>query len=383
VKTRSYQSGKKSFQISFTYREKRFRVVLLKYCPGVRGHDKKAEALELKIRSEIALGEFDIERYSEHFKITKAMRQAFEIKSVDNLLFEDALASFLEDISRSLERTTYERYMKDSRAYLFPRLGHYKVTELMAEHFREMIRDLGHLTIKSIRNILTPARGTLEQMVDDGIIAFNPLNGVRLKYLTTKEQKKKPEPDPFTLSEIRQILRAAQSHSKRMFNLIRFGIHQGLRESELMGLTWDDVDFKAQTVTIRHAVVMRHHKGTKTAAGERTVNLTPAGLASLKAQRQFTGWKKQHVWCRVDNNAALTSYGQIGRPWRTILKHAGVRYRAPNQMRHTYASHMLSSGVPPIEVAAQLGHKDLNTLSVYARWVDEWKDEQAVRFGET
>ncbi len=56
--------------------------------------------------------------------------------------------------------------------------------------------------------------------------------------------------------------------------------------------------------------------------------------------------------------------------WERILRRADVRYRYPNQMRHTYASTMLSAGENPPWIASQMGHRDWGMIRrTYARWV--------------
>ena len=58
------------------------------------------------------------------------------------------------------------------------------------------------------------------------------------------------------------------------------------------------------------------------------------------------------------------------RMWKRILLRAGVRYRYPYQMRHTYASMMLQAGEPVMWVAQQMGHTDWTfTARTYSRWV--------------
>jgi integrase len=62
---------------------------------------------------------------------------------------------------------------------------------------------------------------------------------------------------------------------------------------------------------------------------------------------------------------------RLGR-WRRALRAAGVRYRYPYQMRHTYASMMLSAGENPAWIARQMGHADWGMIRrTYARWMPD------------
>ena len=56
--------------------------------------------------------------------------------------------------------------------------------------------------------------------------------------------------------------------------------------------------------------------------------------------------------------------------WEPLLKRAGVRYRNPYQMRHTFASTLLTAGANPFWIATQLGHVDGEMVfKIYGRWI--------------
>lgn len=369
MRVRQFDS-RQSFEIDFRYKGHRLRAILKGLDPKVSSHHKAAERIEAGIRSDIALGTIDLDRYEQYFAITKKMRQVFGLGR--DMTFRELLEGYLADIERSREHSTHMAYRKASDAYLLPRFGSHRVKDLTPEMFRSMVRGLD-IKIKSIRNILTPARGALERAVADGQIPFNPIDGVKLNYLTTKSQKARPVKDPFLLDEISAILTAAADNSPRFHNLIQFGFYTGLRESELMALEWGDLD--GERVHICRAHVMRKEKGTKTESGNRWVDLLPMAAEALRRQKQFTFWRKGRIFCRHNRNLPLTDYQQVQGKWSTILKLADVRYRPPNQMRHTFISHMLSSGVNRWYLIEQVGHRDDSSLKEYASWVDQWKDQ--------
>lgn len=374
MKVRKHK-GSNAITIEFRHRGQRFRPVLRGLDPAKAAHRKRAQHIEAAIRSEIALGTFNLADYQNQFNVTPRMRRAFGMGAA--LTFGQLLEGYLEDIKRSREHSTWLAYSKAANAYLYPRFGPFQVADLTPELFRELVRELGHVKIKSIRNVLTPARGALERAVADGLIATNPVAAVRLEYLTTPNQRARPEKDPFSQEEITAILSAARAWSPRFANLLQFGFYTGLRESELMALEWGDVD--GDSVNVRRAHVMRQEKGTKTAAGARTVNLLPLASAALEAQRRYTLWRGERIFCRATRNLPLLDYDHVRTPWIRVLKAAGVRYRPPNQMRHTFISHMLSSGVNRWYVIDQVGHCDDASLKSYAKWIDAWRGDASGR----
>ena len=109
----------------------------------------------------------------------------------------------------------------------------------------------------------------------------------------------------------------------------------------------------------------------KTAAGERYIKLLPAALDALKDQKSFTLLAGEEIFRNPRTAKRWTGDLVIReRMWKRILLRAGVRYRYPYQMRHTYASMMLQAGESVMWVAQQMGHTDWTfTARTYSRWV--------------
>tara|TARA_B100001964_G_C13650996_1_gene344705 strand:- start:97 stop:360 length:264 start_codon:yes stop_codon:yes gene_type:complete len=63
---------------------------------------------------------------------------------------------------------------------------------------------------------------------------------------------------------------------------------------------------------------------------------------------------------------------KIREHWIQICKIAGVTYRRPYQLRHTYATMMIIAGEPIRWISAQMGHSSvMHTLDIYSRWIDD------------
>ncbi len=156
-------------------------------------------------------------------------------------------------------------------------------------------------------------------------------------------------------------------------NLVQFGFWTGLRLSELFALNWGNVDWINDRICVEGALThdSEEIEDTKTEAGERTVNLLPPALAALKAQKEHTFLKGAEVFQNPHTRARWTGDQALRtRQWNTLCRRAGVRYRPPGQMRHTFASMSLMAGESPQWVAAQMGHTDWTfTARVYYRWI--------------
>src|SRR5690606_34784622 len=130
------------------------------------------------------------------------------------------------------EATTLAAYRR-SAGRINQHLGNTRIAELTPEDFRRMVR-IRAVSRKTWNNDLIPLRRALNRAVNDGLIAFSPLDRVVLDELVPRH--KKPQPDPFSMDEIRAILATAQAYSDKAHNLVEFALFTGLRLEELAGL---------------------------------------------------------------------------------------------------------------------------------------------------
>lgn len=319
-----------------------------------------ARRLRASILLEIAQRTFD---YAKQFPDSRRANKLTGRGPV--LLIEDALDAWLASKTPELEHTTRIDYERAIRLTLRPAFGRIPVRELTRLAVKTWIAERPDLTAKRLNNVLSPLRQMLAEALDDGLIEADPLLGLRIR---RRREATKDDIDPFTPAEIKLILAHADGQFR---NLCQFDFFSGLRTSELIALRWDDVDFASGVVRIRAAFVRGKRKSTKTVTGTRTVELLAPALEALQAQRTHTFLAGDVVFHNPLTNAAWYSDKSIREHnWRHILKRAGIRYRYPYQMRHTFASMLLSAGENIMWVAKQMGHKDPTiTARRYARWI--------------
>lgn len=351
-----------SIEIDFYYRNARCRE-RLKLAPTPRNL-RWAENLLGRIRDEIARGTFD---YAAHFPDSKRARKLVaKPATLDDLA--TVLTRWLAMKKPELEHSTYAGYERIVDNILVPRIGKDRLRDFDRIAVKALVATFPEETsAKRINNVLGPLRGALDEAVNDELIASNPLTGFRVKRRATVEEPE--EVDPFSPEEVRAILAACDLDQIR--NYVQFAVASGLRTSELIALCWSDVDLKAGTVRVRRAWVMGKMKVPKTKSGRRTVELVKPALEALKAQRALTGLAGEFVFHDPRTGARWGSDQSFrAGEWRRALVKAGVRYRYPYQMRHTFASQALSAGENVMWVAKQMGHRDWTiTAKKYARWI--------------
>lgn len=355
----------RSIELDFYFRGVRCRE-RLKLAPTPRNLNHAAN-LRASVLHEIALGTFD---YAKRFPDSKLARKLQGASAAASDSVEKHLWDWLERVKPSLEKTTYIYYERYIRRTLVPAVGKHRLAALTKDHCRDLIASKPNVTAKRWNNVLSPLRQMLAEAAVDGLIPVSPMHGIVVRRRRTVERQ--DEVDPFTPAELAAIMDAADPYLRA---LIQFIAWTGLRTSEMMALRWEDVDLKSGELRVRAAKVGGIVKAPKTKAGRRTVELLPPARKALEIQRAMTGLIGQHVWhdLRLGAGKAWENDKQLREwHWRPLLKRAQVRYRYPYQLRHTYASMLLSAGENVMWVARQMGHGDwVITARTYARWMPQ------------
>ncbi|WP_241521244.1 tyrosine-type recombinase/integrase [Kineobactrum sediminis] len=273
---------------------------------------------------------------------------------------EDALWLWIKSNQRSWAHSTTRDYISLIKTHLIPNFGHLKMSQLERRHIQDWI-DSQTVSAKRINNALTPLRMIFKEAFLDGHINDNIMARIKNLKIKTREAK------PFSTDEIAAILTQLSGQERDVIELCFF---TGLRTSELIALTWDDVDFPNQRINVTKAKVRGRLKEPKTSAGRRQVELCERSQHLLLSMRNPVNYS-DNLFIDPKSGVGWASDQPLRkRVWIPALKRAGVTYREPYQMRHTYASQMLSSGKNPLWVAMQLGHSDWGMIrKIYGRWI--------------
>lgn len=248
----------------------------------------------------------------------------------------------------------------------------------------ELMPQLSNKTIRDIHSIMSQAMMHYRRCTGS---KHDPLEGI-----TVGISLACPEgPDPFSRAEIKKLLAVDPGGPVNL--MIQFAIYTGVRISELLALAWEDVDFDKGVITINRARVSSVYKVTKTRYSTRKLKLMRPALEALTEQYRVTGdsppievevlqrdnrtYRRQELSFIFHNPSTngpfSTADNYRNNFWAPHVKQSGVRYRGPNNARHTYASQALSSGAVPLSwVSAQLGHTGTDMLfRHYSTWIEE------------
>lgn len=324
---------------------------------ATKANIEAAGRLRAQIVAEIRAGVFD---YGRHFP-DRANPQD------DTILFSQVAQAWLKSLDE-LAYSTVQGYRKIANRHLLPAWGHRDIRQIRYGEIREWLAAGEWRTPKTRNNVLSVLKRVFSFALADRLIEADPTDGVAF------QKRQRPQPDPLSIDEIDALLAKAASAWRPYFE---FACFSGLRVSELVGLTWGDVDLHAGYVRVQQAKVRGRRKGTKTYTA-RDVMLNARSRAALQAQKAATYMASGPVFTNPATGAEINDDKPPRLAWDAAIKAAGLRHRPAKNTRHTYASILLMSGEPLAWCAQQMGHSVQMMLTVYARWIDR----QAVGAGD-
>ncbi|MEU6379468.1 site-specific integrase [Streptomyces sp. NPDC046909] len=228
---------------------------------------------------------------------------------------------------------------------------------------------------RTVRQIYDTTASVFTEAVFDRKIGSTPCVRVRLPEAETEEVK------PLTVDEVEALSEATPDHL-RAWPIVNAG--SGLRTSEMLGLTWDRLDFDAATVKVDQQLVGSNRAtgaprfGTlKSKASYRTIPLPRTVVRALREHKMTALDAHGLVFAREDGRAY--NRGSFSRVWVPTVALAGLpEGTEPKQLRHTYASLLIDGGESPKVIQKRMGHSSIKiTMDVYGHLYPE--SEQRTR----
>tara|TARA_B100000795_G_C22729470_1_gene410781 strand:+ start:63 stop:1163 length:1101 start_codon:yes stop_codon:yes gene_type:complete len=284
-------------------------------------------------------------------------------------LTQHYLDSHLERVRLEQSRGSYHRAIGYHRQYS-EQFGKLKIANVHIGLIRDFCR-LEKAGAATIANKMSFLRSALNEAFEDRVIPVNVLKHWSFK----KERTGLVEADaivPFSVEEEDTILNNFKYEQTR--NCYELLFWTGLRPSEVIALTWGDIDFESGTIKVRRSMTKYSTEAqqTKTKGSRRDVRMLDRARSSLMAQRKHTLLGNGEVFLNEETNLPWSDSSELRLQWQHALDSGNITYRKPYITRHTYASRMLVSGETPLYVMNQMGHATMDMLyQHYAKWMPD------------
>lgn len=293
-----------------------------------------------------------------------------------------------EDYLCNLKPTTVQSYERNIRNQIKPAMGAVKLSDLHPHTVQRFVnrlkRDLSPASVKLAYRILHAA---LEKAVDLEYIRQNPARRCELPRNTQTEIR------PLEDRESAALLKAAKGRDVE--HAVTVALFTGMRLNEILGLTWDAVDFEHGTINVskqltRHEYRTEHGLFISPKSGKsRVITPAPSVMAALRAQKRKQAEKQLRAGQLWSNPHKLVFTNEAGAPfevWRlergfgAACAAAGLEGVRFHDLRHTYAVNSIRAGDDIKTVQSNLGHATAAfTLDRYGHFTERMRQDSAAR----
>ena len=365
-------------------------------------------------------------RKSVYAKTQKEVRQklAQAVAAVDNKSYREPckmtlgewLDIWVDTYLKDVKPRTLKIYQDDIRLHIKPYLAAVKLNELdthtVQRFFNTLLRsgkrvpkrdkegkivkkdgktvyEGAPLSSKTVKNVHGVLHGALRQAVVNRYIPINPADGDFCKLPKIQKQEIKPLDEV----QIADFLKAI--HGDRFEELFLVTLFTGLRQGEVLGLTWDCVDFDNGTLLVNKQMQLHQEQGIKAYqlvptknSKSRTITAAPSVMSLLKRRRAIQAqqhleagplWQDSDLVFTDELGRHLTK-SSVYRSFKKIVAAIGRPDARFHDLRHSYAVAAIRSGDDIKTVQGNLGHATAAfTLDVYGHVTDQMKQASAAR----
>lgn len=336
--------------------------------------------------------------------ILKRLQDGTFIEPTDDT-FGGLMTKWLEDKRSAVKYNTWKSYKWLIDTHLIPNLGSVKAEQLKAQqihhlYHKVLLQKISAASIKKLHVLIVDA---LNRAVTWGIVTRNVATSVELP------QGKRAKFDVWDEEQLETFLEAAKAD--QYFIVFHLAANTGMRQSEILGLRWSDVDLNNKTISVQQALTLaeRGHDidDTKNNSSERAVALFPETVEMLRQHRAKQARQMMKARKLYDDHGLVVQTGKgtsvnprnMMRNFYNLLKLLDTQHKKKldrgeqtvhvprirfHDLRHTHATILLKKGVHPKIVQERLGHSSIQvTLDTYSHVLPNLQESILASLGES
>lgn len=323
---------------------------------------------------------------TEHF-ITK--ETTYTLSEFIEYWFDTVATTYLKYETLTLYRNVYKNHIVNEIGYV--KIN--KITAIMLQDYflkkQEQFNCNSNVgTVKVIKNILN---NVYKLALKQNIIKINPMTQVEFK---NKKETLKKDLKVIPENELKEIKKAIQN--TRYYIPYIIALHTGARRGEILGLTWEDVDFENNRISINKALQYQKNVGlvlvgTKTKSSIRNFKMTNRLTQELKSHYLNFQTSKEYYGSLYHQEYNFICCNEDGTPihptrfstfFINLFKRLGYKYSF-HDLRHTHATMLHEAGANLKVIQERLGHSNIRTtMNIYSHMTTTLEDEAVDKFNK-
>lgn len=311
-------------------------------------------------------------------EMTKLKAEILENEFLDltQMSYDRYMEEWFQERKNRLQKSTFEIHSIFYRNVIKPKLGHLKLQQMSPIQIQKFVNNLVNDTSYSehtVHLIFRIVSASLKKAKVLKLIKDNPSTGITLPRIKRKEiDVWSLEQVNFFISEAKKIKRLTRCHIGFLIS-----IFTGMRQGEVLGLRWKDIDFEAQVIFVRQTLTQNAEikAGAKNEASVRSIHIPNKLIDELRTYRKQILQEKLILGQSYRDNdlVVCTRDGKpmIPRNFRKefykVVEKVGLPKIRFHDLRHTHATILIQQNINVKLISERLGHVDIETtLNTYS-----------------
>lgn len=311
-------------------------------------------------------------------EIIKALAGSSEVEYLNkDIKFVDFSNKFFESYKSTVRVHVFYDTSLQYNNHIKPYFKDFLLKDIKPIHLENwqnaLLKRFKPTTVQRKRSVL---HSILEKATVNDLIKFNPFKKVKSPNSYKTKFKKLDDTydlvSPFNNDEILLILKNSTGN---LYYFIVIMIYTGMRPGEIIALTWNDVDFEKKQIAVDKNIRDGILGDVKTPSSVRYVDIIPS--LEIELLKFYNSSIKTSYIFISNRNKPYYSHINFTSMFRRLLKKLNIQGKVLYNLRHTFASSMISKGVNILWVSKMLGHKDVSvTLKIYTKYIQINDDDR-------
>lgn len=367
----------------------------------------------ISVRKELGLAKRATKPQAEELleRYIRDLRDGLYVEATE-ITVKGYLEQWLEDyVKPNVKPKTYSIYKNMVEKHIIPALGHIELAKLRKSKIKGFLAEKqkdgaradkkeGRLSNRTVEYIYVVLKSALKHAVEDELIRKNPAEGItpprpektNIQYLERHHVKAFLD----ALRESNYKFKGVVFKGHRLFPLYLLALTTGMRRGELLGLKWENIDFKKRLIRVRTSLVDTDdgyllQDSTKTGK-ERIIGPVSEKIIAVLEEHKARQAQEFLVLGRPEKDKGLVFTSMEGTPisprnlnrqFQTLIKKLKLPEINFHALRHTCATMLIEDGVDLKTIADLLGHSNASMLlNIYSHVTSKMKDRAARAFDD-